>query len=104
MNQRNGLLARAIVAIALGAVAGYFLGQHSAAGAAKAREMTLDAYVKDFPEYKSRNEHALSTPAAIIVMAIMSAGFFTLYEVLVQLVARLTGGAHAEEHREVVAE
>ena len=53
------IVARVIVAVLLGIVAGYGVGQNMASDVARGRALTMKEYVANFDEYRN---HLLGTP------------------------------------------
>ena len=89
MDHKYNFVAKAIVAVCLGALVGYFLMQNMNADVEKGRTLTMDAYMQDFPKYKAKLESHTSGAGAVIVMVFLAVGFFGIYEFLSLLLARL---------------
>src|SRR5882672_10157017 len=89
MYQKNMFLAKSMVAVFLGAVLGYFIGNSLAADAEKGRTLTMDEYVDNFARYKADLESHTTKAGAFFAMVILSLGFFALYEFLALLLAKL---------------
>ena len=101
MDQKRMFVARVVVALVFGIVIGIYIGRSMESDVEKGRQLTMDSYVKDFATYKAKLEsHTASRPAAIIMMAIVSLGFFGMYEVLSIVLARLLVAVFGRSPRE----
>ena len=90
MDQRRMFVARAVVALVFGIIIGNYIGRSMEDDAEKGRQLTMESYVKEFSSYKAKLEsHTASRLGAIIMMAVVSFGFFGIYELLSMILGRL---------------
>ncbi len=89
-------IAKAIVAIAMGAAVGWFVHASLAQDAERGRSLTLAEYTADFTRYKEHLEASESTMAFVVgSLVLLSLGLFGLYEfasVLLSIVIRSVAG------------
>lgn len=83
MSQGHVFGAKVIVALVLGALVGYAVGNSLANDAERGRTLTLKQYVADFDSYKEELASS-NTPmgAAVVIGMIMVATVFGVYELL----------------------
>ena len=90
-----------IVAVLLGIVAGYGVGQSMASDAARGRALTMKEYVANFDEYKNKLMGSGSPLwAAIIAGVFMVVAAFAVYELLVWVVDKLLAALDRRDTRD----
>jgi hypothetical protein len=93
-------LAKAIVAIAMGAAVGWFVHASLARDAERGRSLTLNEYTADFTRTKEHLESSES-PMAFVVgsLVLLSLGLFGLYEFAGALLSVIIGSLAGHQGR-----
>lgn len=83
MLQKQLLVAKMFIALAVALVVGYAVGVSTAQDAERGRSLTLKAYIADFERHKANLESSdMPMAAAVVAGVIMVVGTFGLYELL----------------------